>query len=279
MKAADFTRQGQTKRQMEKHPHHLNALLRRLAKDHPRTAEQLSRAHSNRELRLSQYLGGARLKGYEELISNLEALESVYRKARKLRDIAFLIRRAKGDFETALEAALSGFHAVAHDAMRDVMEIEFLLRDFIFEPSHIDQWLSCTPKERHDRFRPAILRQRHAQRLGKAPQDLGEATDYKAHSQSLHVTPRASPFGGPGLAGATLPFAEDSCFWEIFEHGRRLLFAVHYLRRKLARHVPSPRGPERGLPRVRDAWRRTQEMQSMYVALLKAAREKSQRGA
>ena len=84
-------------------------------------------------------LGGVRLKGYEELIGHLEDLERVFEKSRRLRSISFLVGRARGDFHTALEAALSGFHAVAFDAMRDVMEIEFLFREFYYEPNHIEE--------------------------------------------------------------------------------------------------------------------------------------------
>jgi hypothetical protein len=252
--------------------HRLPGLLNNLAKAHPRAAAHLSRAQANREQRLAAYFSGARLKGYEELIEHLERLEPVFHRSRKLRGIAFLIGRARGDFHTALEAALSGFHSVAHDSMRDVMEIEFLLRDFYYEPSHIGQWLSCTAKERNNRFRPAILRQRHAKRLGKEPQDLREALDYQGHSMLLHVSPYPNPFGGPGLGTPSMPFADDSCFWEIFEHGRRLLFAAHRLRRRVARHIKGPPGPERGLSLFRDAWKRTQEMQEIWRALITAAR-------
>ena len=253
-------------------------LVKRLSKTHPRLAAQLRLAHSNREERLRRYQRGARLKGYEELIEHLVQLEVLYKRNRKLRPIAFLIERARGDFETALEAALSGYHAVAHDAMRDVMEIEFLLREFRYEPHHINQWLKCGPKERNDRFRPALLRQRHAKRIGKAPEDVGEAADYKAHSTYLHVSPYRNPFGGPGLIQGNAPFADDSCFWEIMEQARRLLFAAHKLRRVVAPHLRGVIGPERGLKQFRDAWQRTQEMQAIFLALLQATTENETAG-
>ena len=251
----------------------LSTVLRALVSTHPKTVDHLSTAQSNREERLSRLSSGARLKGHEELIAHLEELESVFEKSRRLRPIAFLVRRVRGDFHTAMEAALSGFHSVAHDAMRDVMEVEFLLREFYYEPKHIEQWVSCTPKERHDRFRPALLRQRHARRLGRQPQDVGEANDYRAHSMFLHVSPYPNPFRNPGLSDSTMSLANDSCFWEIFEHGRRVLLATHRLRRKVARHIKSPWGLERGLKRFRDAWQRTQEMQAIWLALVEATRE------
>lgn len=38
-----------------------------------------------------------------------------------LRRIAFLIHRSRADLETAMEATLSGYIAVAADAMRDIL--------------------------------------------------------------------------------------------------------------------------------------------------------------
>lgn len=251
----------------------LSRTLRDLSKTRPKTAWHLSQAQSNREERLSRYFESVRLRGYEELIQHLEELEPVFQNSRKLRPISFLIGRARGDFQTALEAALSGFHSVAFDAMRDVMEIEFLLREFYFEPGHIGQWISCSNQERNNKFRPAVLRQRHAHRLGKSPQDLEEATDYRGHSTFLHVSPYQNPFGSPGLSESSTGFAVDSCFWEIFEHGRRLLFGAHKLRRKLARHIKSPWGPERGLKEFRDAWERTRETEMIFRALLEVLQD------
>lgn len=248
-------------------------LLRELRKTLPVTASQLSEAQANREIRLARYFSGIRLKGYEELVHHLTELENIFLKNRRLRAVSFLVGRAKNDFETALEASLSGFHSVAHDAMRDVMEIEFLFRDFYFEPTHLEQWISCSDKERNDRFRPAVLRQRHAQRVAVKPQDMKEAIDYKGHSVFLHVSPYFNPFGGPGLRKSPVPFADDSGFWEIFEHGRRLLFAIHHLRHKLARHVKAPAGPWRGLKNFRAAWKQTQDMQSILQAIMAVVRD------
>jgi hypothetical protein len=215
------------------------------------------------------------MAGYEELIFHLGEVVEVYRRNRRLQPIAFLIDRAQADFVTALEATLSGFHTVAHDAMRDVMEIEFLLRDFFFEPDHIHEWITASQKLRNDNFRPSVLRQRHAARLGMKPEDLTEAVDYRGHSMFLHVSPYQYPFGGPGITDHDIAFSADSGFWEIFEHGRRLVFAIHRLRRKVAPHLRSPWGPARGLKSFRDGWQRTQEWQAIFRALTEVAKEET----
>lgn len=251
-------------------------LVRSLSKTHPRTAKQLATAQSNRETRLIRLSRGARLAGYEELVAHFIELEDAFRRQKRLAKIAFLIRRVRGEFVCALDAALSGFHSVAHDAMRGVMEAEFLLREFQHSPDAIEEWLTCSEKERHERFRPALLRQRHAKRLGKQPQDVAEAADYRAHSRVLHVSPFANPFGGPGLDGSHLPWADDSCFWEMFEHGRRLLVAAHQLRREIAPRQRNLRGID-DLKKFRDAWERTQEMQAIFLALIEASRSTTER--
>jgi hypothetical protein len=158
--------------------------------------------------------------------------------------------------------------------MRDVMEIEFLLREFVSEPSNISVWLSCSPQERHNQFRPAILRQREARRRGVQTKDLSDSTDYRGHSELLHVTPYHHPIVRRGLIEPSEFFFGDALFAEIFEHGRRLLFEAHRLRRKLAAHAKSPLGPRQGLKKVRDAWQRTRELQAVWSAILEVSRNR-----
>ena len=57
--------------------------------------------------------------------------------------MAFLVERAEADFQTAIEATLSGYQGVAADAMRDVMEIECLLLDFAVNGGGADEWLNA----------------------------------------------------------------------------------------------------------------------------------------
>lgn len=249
-------------------------LLEQLSARCPTVASGLRTAEDNRTRRLGSYLQGVRIAGLEELLTHLVQVEQAFATRIDLRPIASLAARARADFVTALDALLSGFHSVAVDAMRDVMEVEFLLREFRHAPSKIKIWAQADFKQLNDQFRPAVLRQLHANRVGAKPQDLAEAADYKAHSSFLHVTPYQGPFGGPGIVADSVPFAADGCFWEIFEHARRLLFEFHALKRVVARRLPMPAGPRRGLKAVREAWRRTQEMQAIFLALIEASAEK-----
>ena len=54
-------------------PRHFSSILRDLSSMHPQIAAHLSQAQSNRERLLSLYFHGARLRGYEELITRIGA--------------------------------------------------------------------------------------------------------------------------------------------------------------------------------------------------------------
>jgi len=253
-------------------------LLLELAESHPYLARSLQKGNQNRVERLERLLPGVRLKGLEVFILHLSKIESVMQEQDGLKKIAFLIGRTRGDYEKALEAALAGMHSVVSDSMRDAMEIEFLLRDFLHEPTHVDEWLNASEETRYDRFRPAVLRHRHAQRQGCNTKDLCEYYDYKGHSMYLHVSPRPYPFGGNGIAEADDTFSADSCYWEMFEHARRLVFAIYDLVKKHCPQASYNPDPTSDLTELRSAWQNTQLMQSIYVDLVKASIEEGEAG-
>jgi len=201
--------------------------LRQLADKFPRLTEPLIRAELNRTIRLKAWTNSDRqLAACDEVLAYLSVVDEYFRENQVLAKIAFLIHRAYGDFVTAMEGSLSGFHKVVSDAMRDVMEIEFLIRDFTTFPSHIDKWLNASERVRRNKYSPAPLRRRYASSKGERPQDMNEASDYKGHSKLLHVLPYEN-----ALVWATPAVPMDAlgslvCFCEIFEHARRLIFAV-----------------------------------------------------
>ena len=256
---------------MKRHKQRYEYLVKKLAPTHPRVARLLSTAHKNRLERLELYFSGARLRGLEELLSYLETAEQSCLQHKRLKKISLLIARVRADFETALEATLSGFHSVVFDAMRDVMEAELLLTDFGIEPKHIDEWLNADERTRQKRFSPAVLRKRHGILAGLSPQDVPGYRDYKSHSVFLHVTPRQNPLGDKGLVTGQEPFGADSCFWDIFEHARTIVFLIHAVRKRLAPRAKRGPHPSTGLPKVRDAWRSTQEVNELFLLLLEQA--------
>lgn len=252
---------------MTETPNDYPAMLRELAAEKPRVAALLQYVHSRREANLRQYFDGARLTGFEQLLEHLESVERVFRGHQRLSQIAFLLTRRRGEFGIALEASLSSLHTIAHDAMRSVMEIEFLFRDFSLDASRLEEWLRGDDESLHNRFRPAVLRQRFANLAGRRVNEMSEATDYRGHSRFLHVGPHQNPFGVSGLLGDEIEFATDSCFWEIFEHARRLLIAINALAEEMQPGLLAQHNPEQ-LEKLGEAWVRTQEMQQIWQQLI-----------
>jgi len=127
-------------------------LLEQLLDAAPQVGKALVRAHKNRTKELNRYLNqdtlrkhfpGSYFAGLEEVYSVLDAMREAYEQSETLKDIAFLVRRVRADFESAVDAGLAGFNGVVLDTMRDVMEIEYLLRDFLHDKQQIKRWLNA----------------------------------------------------------------------------------------------------------------------------------------
>jgi hypothetical protein len=188
----------------------------------------LSRAEANRIVRFKALSGTAcQLRALEEILTYTKELEIYFRSEEQVFQIAFLLRRVYGGFATAIEALLSGFHKTVLDSMRDVMEIEFLFRDFTLHHGHISEWLTASEKLRRNKFQAGSLRQRYAASMGQAPGDMREATDYRGHSMLLHVLPYENPIVWATPSDARDAIGSPVCLYDIVEHAHRLFGAVN----------------------------------------------------
>jgi hypothetical protein len=247
-----------------------DAALLDLAAKRPRLAAALQRAEARRAANVASLLHGARFKGLEELLKNLDDLTGAFESDAGLSRLATLLARSMADFETAIEACLSGYLSVAVDAMRDVMEVENLLLDFAVNPAHIDQWLTATPKDLRNKFNPATVRRRlHEAGEGQYASSRDSA-DYRAHSAALHASPHRHPLIARGFL-LEEGFEGDAAFWELFEHARRLRLAIRRLVTATSPGSLAETITGKNLLDVEDAWQRTQEMQAIYLALWQAA--------
>jgi hypothetical protein len=244
-----------------------DATLAELATRLPHLAAALRRAEQQRARCAASLMGGARFKGLDELLRHLDELLQAFTADPTLCRIAFLIHRSRVDLETATEATLSGYVAVAADAMRDVMEIENLLLDFAVNPAHIDEWLTANRKTLLGKFAPAMVRDRlHAADEGRYAA-TAESADYRAHSAALHVGPYRDLIAARGFEQG---WTGDAGFSEIFEHTRRLRRAIHRLTGVMTPDSVVDEIAGQELTNVEDAWQRTQEMSAIYVTLLEA---------
>lgn len=246
-------------------------LLQKLKATHPAVADTLLAAYQNRVDHLNAYRNGVRFAGIEEWLQYLDGLRESLERTATVPKIAFLYERVRSDYVTALEATLSGYPSVTHDAMRDVMEVEFLVRDFAADFPRLAQWLAADKRDLQRNFQPVHLRERHAQRLGVEARQLPEAADYAGHSGVLHVNPHTPDLFRKGLVDAADTFRIDMCFWEMFQHARRLAFATFDLLSTPAFHGAHNPDPNVSLPSVAKAYERTQEMQQIFMALVVGA--------
>lgn len=247
-----------------------------LDKELPRLAVALRRAESNRAASLSALIGGARLRGLEQLMSYLDIAHDRYLANQDLRPAAILVARLIADFETALEATLSGYQGVMSDAMRDVIEIECLMLDFVLDLERLLDWTEASDAERRKRFAPVRVRERLEEEGVTEFSSSALGLDYRAHSQALHVTPRRSPVAPRGLLDPEdAPLWSDAGFWEMFEHGWRALFAVEALRTAGETSDTTPLAP---LDDFHDARERTGEMLELAIGLMAAPELEEQLG-
>jgi hypothetical protein len=152
-------------------------LLGHLTRTHPRLGQLLLRAHKARCERAHRYATGIRFAGIEELFTFLETAETYVASNGKLSPLTCLVNRAHADLELAVDAILSSAPSTVGDAMRDLMEIEFLLREFRHEPVQLVKWRTANERTLNQQFSAGALRARHAQRMGADPKDLGDTVD------------------------------------------------------------------------------------------------------
>jgi hypothetical protein len=253
----------------EQEPPAYHELLAKLPDTMPRLHRSLSAADRNRRNNLQRFLPGILLPGLEELLTYLDNICRAFDEDERLKVIAFLPRRIVFDFEASLEAALVGSLSVVSDLMRDVMEVELLLTDFTFHESHMDEWLRSSPRKRERTFGPGKIRKRLRDIGWDRYSDSVAGVDYRAHSESLHVSPPVHPFFGKGYTPAN-ELTQAACFWEMFEHARRILEAIEIIRDMRAGSDWGDIPHTKELEKVRDAWIRTRRLQAMYVALIQA---------
>ncbi|MGW2214621.1 hypothetical protein ACWCSD_06520 [Nonomuraea sp. NPDC001684] len=217
----------------------------------------------------AKLLSNIRLQGANELLVQLDQISGAFEAEANLKPLKFLIDRCTADFETAIEATLSGYWAVAFDAMRDILEIQFLLMDFALTPAHADEWLSAEDRILKRKFSPVAVRRRlKAADVGNLEED-GASIDYKGHSMGLHVRPNNMLVPTKGLSSLH-PLHRDIGFWEIFEHPRNLFIAIAMFTHAVAPDSEADRLASEDPPLVVAAWIETNQAQTLFRAIMRA---------
>jgi len=237
----------------------------------------LYRSGHFRSTRLRRYLNTPMLPGLNRLLERLDLAAEACEKDDRLKPATVLVRRARADFEAAIVCTFSGLSFTCRDQVRDVMEIEYLLRDFRYDLPRLDQWAKASPDEERNRFAPANLRQREAKRRGIGINKLVDSLDYSLHSRALHVTKashRSVARGVEADRGQPGVFHGDEDLWEIFIHAGRLLEQVIGLYE--AAGLSAPAAPEDDPFDV--AWRACEKAQTRYLKTVFEAAQARKRG-
>ena len=173
------------------------------------------------ELRIESEVNAVFRQGYDEFQSFLISVRSDFSNNPLLHQLDSLIDRVQCDYKSAMICYLHGLDQTTFDVMRDVMEISYLLRDFVLTPDHIDKWVRGTDSYRRNHFTSGKLRKRYADHLGVPVGDLKDTTEYNGHSAMLHVSPHEHPFLKRGLLTDRNPvFSGRFALADVFHHAR-----------------------------------------------------------
>lgn len=240
----------------------------------------LYRSGHFRSARLRRYFNTPLLAGLNRLLERLDLAAEAYEMDDRLRPAAQLVRRARSDFEAAIVSSFSALSFVCRDQMRDVMEIEYLLRDFRYDLARLDQWAAADEKDEKNLFPSRVLREREAKRRGlDDPKHLIDSLDYSLHSSSIHVTKRSHRSVERGVEtdrGPAGVFHGDEDMWEMFIHAGRLLEQTAGLYE--AAGLSAPEAPNDDAFNV--AWRLCEKTQRESIeAIEKAVKARSEAAA
>ena len=279
----DMNKMEQTTSTGEGHRPGYEQLLAQVLDTATQVGKALVRAHNNRIKELNRYLNedtlskhfpGSYFAGLEEIYCILDVIREAYEHSEALKDIAFLVARVQADFESAVDAGLAGFNGVVLDTMRDVMEVEYLLKDFLHDKQQIRRWLNADRATLLRDFGPAALRRRHAAARDTVPEKLPDASEYRLHSEGLHVSPAfiLDDLAGKGFTKVPSGRGVEFCFAEMFEHARRVILAAHDLGTSIEGMQWTGPDPRTCMSEAVKAWERTQTVIKAMALLERAAR-------
>jgi hypothetical protein len=193
--------------------------------------ELLRTGHRQRGIRLFKLETAAIMvpPGLDQALGHFAGLLATFEDVEDLQPVAVLMNRARSDMESAIDALLTGRRSIVADEMRDVMEIEWLLRDFAARKENLVLWATTDDDIRAKTFWPAEVRRRLSNDAwpGKGF-DLPDKREYDVHSQGLHPTP-GHPHSAKDLDEGADPTDLLQGAGEILEHCRRVFDATDVL--------------------------------------------------
>lgn len=161
------------------------------------------------------------LQAYEDVVRHLDDLQALDGLDEH---VAGLIGRCREDVMLSVDAVVAGDLARVTDLGRDLMEIEFLIRDFISYPDNLREWAEASEGKRNDKFGFARLAARQEKERGLPHGHLlPERREYKAHSASTHPAPAGRP---EPFAGDPQNFIVNAVTEILIHHTQRVVIAL-----------------------------------------------------
>ncbi len=209
----------------------------------------------------------------------LEAYEDIVRHLEEIREldaldehVANLVGRCREDVVFSMDALLVGDDARIADLGRDMMEIEFLIRDFTGAVGNLREWADAAEGKRNDRFAFGRLASREERRLHFPDgQLLPDRREYQAHSASTHPTPDGRPNLWTGDANGFIVHAASEI---LLHHAGRVISAMYLYREKTAGAPFAAMTESHGLDLLSEAAKRQRDvMDAIAPDWLKIPRE------
>jgi len=162
----------------------------------------------------------------EALIGFWNELEASYANIDELQAVRPLVTRGRQDIEVCIYLLDSGLYALVSDCARDLMELEFLFRHFVQERGTLGQWLVANEETRQKGFSANALRQAEANRRRVPVKQLPDSSDYKGHSQALHVSLREIIPRGFTIELTASLIPESMAMHEVLQHGSKTSWQI-----------------------------------------------------
>lgn len=183
------------------------------------------------------------VRAFEEFLVFLSEVEELYMAFAKTEPIAFLVARIAEDFEVAFDVLASGHYYLLTDRMRDVLEVDLLVKDFLLDSTRIQVWLHSDPRTIRNDYSPRAIRARLAKAQRIEVGQLAGTSDYSIHSQLLHLGPMQyhhPSIPAPGtfrtIRGQQALSWIIVCLHEVFYHAGAIMDSLLALYHRLSHH-------------------------------------------